>query len=487
MAELQATSSLYTRLVAGALFPLHERLKGHHSVALWRELERSQWLSRDAIAARQAERLRDFLAGIAANVPYYREQFAAAGFDPRGFRSVEDLQALPFLTKPRIRRNLESLKSRSAGKLVRYNTGGSSGEPLVFYMGMGRVSHDVAAKWRATRWWGVDIGDPEVVLWGSPVELGKQDRIKAWRDLVFRSRLLPAFEMGERQMDGYLREIRRLRPRMMFGYASALALLARHAESRGTRLDDLGVRVCFATGETLYPDQREVIESAFGAPVANGYGSRDAGFIAHQCPEGGLHLSAEHVIVELVDDDGRPVSPGETGEIVVTHLGTEDFPFVRYRTGDLAAMSRRQCPCGRGLPMLEKVLGRSTDFILTRSGNRMHALALIYEVRDKPGVKAFKFTQNEDCSLDLQLVAGSELTPEVEASIRAGVLKRMGEGSALVVRRVAEIPPEKSGKYRYVVSNVPSPGLRPPSPAGAGEGPEAPSPARAGEGRGEGS
>ena len=466
LAESQATSSLYTRLVAGALFPLHERLKGHHSVALWRELESQPVASRGKRSLHgSCELLRGFLAGIAQNVPYYREVFATTGFDPRDVGSIEDLQALPFLTKPLIRENVESLKSRSAGKLVRYNTGGSSGEPLVFYMGMGRVSHDVAAKWRATRWWGVDIGDPEVVLWGSPVELGKQDRIKAWRDLVFRSHLLPAFEMGEPQMDRYLQQIRSIRPRMVFGYASALALLARHAQARGARLDDCEVSVCFATGETLYPDQREVIERAFGAPVANGYGSRDAGFIAHECPEGGLHLSAEHVIVELIDDDGRPVSPGETGEVVVTHLGTQDFPFVRYRTGDMAALSSRHCACGRGLPMLEKVLGRSTDFILTPSGNRMHALALIYEVRDKPGVKAFKFTQNEDCSLDLQLVAGPELTPEIEASIRAGVLKRMGEGSELEIRRVAEIPPEKSGKYRYVVSNVPSPGLRPPSPA----------------------
>jgi phenylacetate-CoA ligase len=447
-------SGLYTRIASGVLFPLHERAKGHHSVALHRELEQSQWWTHGRILRSQADRLRSFLCEIGTHVPYYRDLFRKAGFDPAAVGSVEDLRSLPHLDKPTIRAHTDALKSDRAGKLVRYNTGGSSGEPLVFYMGMGRVSHDVAAKWRATRWWNVDIGDTEVVLWGSPIEIGKQDRVKAVRDRLFRSHLLPAFQMSHHQMDGYLESIRRLRPRMLFGYASALALLAGHAERQGRDMTDLGIRVAFATGETLYPEQRAVIERVFAAPVANGYGSRDAGFIAHQCPSGSLHLSAEHVVVELIDAAGRAVEPGEKGEIVVTHLATGDFPFVRYRTGDMAVMGTEPCACGRGLPVLREVFGRSTDFVRTVSGNTMHALALIYEVRDRPGVRAFKFVQGEDLSLELLLAAGPELTGEVEAGIRAGILKRMGEGTVLTIRRVDEIPPEKSGKYRYVVSRA---------------------------------
>lgn len=219
-------------------------------------------------------------------------------------------------------------------------------------------------------------------------------------------------------------------------------------------MSDLGIRVAFATGETLYPEQRAVIERVFAAPVANGYGSRDAGFIAHQCPAGSLHLSAEHIVVELIDEEGQPVAAGEKGEIVVTHMATMDFPFIRYRTGDMAVMDDKTCACGRGLPALREVFGRSTDFVRTRSGNTMHALALIYEVRDKAGVRAFKFVQAEDLSLELLLVAAPELTQEVETSIRAGVLRRMGDDTELTIRHVDEIPPEKSGKYRYVVSRA---------------------------------
>ena len=446
--------SLYTRLAAGVLFPLHEQCKGHHSVALRRGLERSQWWPRGQIEQAQVARLRRFLGIVGAQVPYYRDAFQSSGFEPTAVRSITDLRSLPFLDKSTIRSNIDALKSERAGTLTKCNTGGSSGEPLVFYMGPDRVSHDVATKWRATRWWNVDIGDTEVVLWGSPIEIGKQDRIKAVRDRLFRSHLLPAFQMSERRMDGYLNTIRRLRPRMMFGYASALALLAGHAERRGQEMSDLGIRVAFATGETLYPEQRAVIERVFAAPVANGYGSRDAGFIAHQCPAGSLHLSAEHIVVELIDEEGQPVAAGEKGEIVVTHMATMDFPFIRYRTGDMAVMDDKTCACGRGLPALREVFGRSTDFVRTRSGNTMHALALIYEVRDKAGVRAFKFVQAEDLSLELLLVAAPELTQEVETSIRAGVLRRMGDDTELTIRHVDEIPPEKSGKYRYVVSRA---------------------------------
>jgi phenylacetate-CoA ligase len=454
MPEALRSSSLYTRFASGLLFPLQERLKHHHSVELRRSLERTQWLSPEVLEAQQIVRLRQFLGDVARQVPYYERLFAEHSFDPASIATLADLARLPLLDKALIRANLDALKSRSAGTLVKYNTGGSSGEPLVFYMGMGRVSHDVAAKWRATRWWGVDIGDPEIVLWGSPVELGKQDKFKALRDRLLRSHLLPAFDMGDSQMDEYLSRIRLIRPRMMFGYASALAILARHADRRAIRMNDVDIRVVFATGETLYPDQRADIERVFGAPVANGYGSRDAGFIAHQCPKGALHLSTEHVIVEIVDTDGQAVPRGETGEVVVTHLATHDFPFIRYRTGDMASLSREHCSCGRGLPLLGTVHGRSTDFIVTAAGGRMHALALIYEVRDKPGVHAFKFIQSEDLSLELQIQAGDDFSAEVESDIRQGVLRRMGQSTALTLRRVDSIPPEPSGKYRYVVSRI---------------------------------
>ncbi len=447
--------SIYTRMAAYLIFPLHEWLKGHDSVTLRRQLEESQWWPEERLESHRVERLRSFLQDIGQRVPYYRELFQREGFNPTAIQALTDLHALPLLTKPLIRENIERLKAEGHGLLTRYNTGGSSGEPLIFYMGKARKSHDVAAKWRATRWWGVDIGDREIVVWGSPIELSAQDRMRRMRDALLRSRLLPAFEMSPANLDRFVDAIRAYRPAMLFGYPSSLALIAGHARSKGLAMDRLGVRVAFVTSEKLYDEQRATISTVFGCPVANGYGARDAGFIAHECPSGSLHISAEDLIVETVRADGTPTEPGEAGEIVITHMATGEFPWVRYQTGDVGILSDERCACGRSLPILKEVQGRTTDFVVAMDGTVMHGLALIYTVRDLPGVKSFKIVQESIEHTDVQVVAGPGFTEADEARIKRDFRARLGQSVRVTVRRVAEIAPEKSGKFRYVVSKAP--------------------------------
>ena len=444
----------YTSLISGFLFPLHERLKNHQSVAVRKQMEVSQWWDEARLKEFQLSRLRQLLTHAQTHVPYYQRLFAEIGFKAEEIHSVNDLIRLPFLDKPKIRANIEAMRSDVAGPLARFNTGGSSGSPLIFYIGKERISHDVAAKWRATRWWGVDIGDPEIVVWGSPIELGRQDIARTLRDYLLRTRLLSAFEMSEQKLDRFLDEILATRPKMLFGYPSALSHIARHAEAKGLRVDNLGIHVAFVTSERLYEEQREQISRVFGCPVANGYGGRDAGFIAHQCPEGGMHITAEDIIVEIVDAQGNALPPGEAGEIVVTHLATRDFPFIRYRTGDIAVLGSESCTCGRILPLIKEIQGRSTDFLVARDGTIMHGLALIYILRDLPQVSAFKIVQ-ENLDLTRVLVTSeTRLNPEVIKKIQSGFKARLGQGVAVAVEEVAEIPPEKSGKFRYVVSRI---------------------------------
>lgn len=448
------STSPYTALVSRVLFPMHELLKRHTSVGVRQRLEASQWWPQAELEALQLQRLRRLLARANAQVPYYRELFASLGFDPvRDLHSLADLARLPRLDKSTIRANGDRMKAQDAVGLARFNTGGSSGEPLIFYIGRERVSHDVAAKWRATRWWNVDIGDPEVVVWGSPIELGAQDGVRAVRDRMLRTQLLPAFQMSAEKLDGFLARIRAARPRMLFGYPSALSHIARHAQARGQRMDDLGIRVAFVTSERLYDEQREQISKTFGCPVANGYGGRDAGFIAHQCPAGGMHITAEDIIVETLDPDGNPVPRGTAGEIVVTHLATGDFPFIRYRTGDVGVLGDAACSCGRGLPLLKEIQGRTTDFLVAQDGTVMHGLALVYILRDLPQVKAFKIVQE---SLDLtrvQVVADVPVSG-IRQKIVDGFRARLGAGIEVEVEQVEAIAPEKSGKFRYVISKV---------------------------------
>ena len=446
--------SLYTRLAASVLFPFHECVKGHSTLKVLREMEQRQWQATDQILEYQRQRLQNFIVDVANHVPYYRGVFVQSGLEASDIQSVKDLQKLPFLTKDEIRENSDALRSDRARDLSRFNTGGSSGEPLVFYIGKERVSHDVAAKWRATRWWNVDIGDKEIVLWGSPIELGGQDYIKMVRDKLLRTELLPAFEMSELKISQFLDRIEAFKPTMLFGYPSAYALLAQHARQQNRQMDKLGLRVAFVTSEKLYEHQRELIEKVFGCPVANGYGGRDAGFIAHQCPSGKLHITAEDIIVEIVDEGGKVLPSGERGEIVITHLATRDYPFIRYKTGDIGTLSEEPCACGRGLPVLEEIEGRTTDFVVAADGTIMHGLALIYILRDLEFINEFKIVQESTKLIRVILVSNRNLNGVEEKSIEIEFQKRLGESVKVQLENVAKIAPERSGKKRYVVSNV---------------------------------
>ncbi|MCB1689016.1 MAG: phenylacetate--CoA ligase family protein [Halioglobus sp.] len=446
--------SLYTKLVSGGLFPLHERLKGHNSVEVLRAMERSQWLSPPELEQLQAQHLRDFLVRIGRHVPYYRDLFSELDFDPAGVTRVSDLQRLPLTGKPDIRSNMDRLKADNAGNLEKFSTGGSSGEPLIFYRGKERVSHDVAAKWRATRWWDVDIGDPEIVVWGSPIELGSQDRVRLVRDKLLRTELLSAFEMSNANLLQFTQRVKKFRPRMLFGYPSSLALMAEYVTNNGYSVDNLGIKVVFVTSERLYPHQRKAIETAFGAPVANGYGGRDAGFIAHECPQGALHITAEDIVVEIVSGDGTVLPPGEKGEIVITHLSTGDFPFVRYRTGDVGSLSSENCTCGRGLPVLAEIEGRTTDFVKAADGTVLHGLALIYVLREIPEVEEFRIVQETLTRITLQVVTSSSDTAKLENTVTEQFRRRLGDSLVVNFVYVSKIEREASGKFRYVVSQL---------------------------------
>jgi phenylacetate-CoA ligase len=448
--------SFYTALCSTVIFPLHEALKRHGTVGIRRKLERSQWWSVDEIRDLQLQKLKALLLDAQQHVPYYREMFARLQFDPNEVSNLRHLEKLPLLSKTDIRDNLNALVADDAKGLSRFNTGGSSGEPLVFFISRRRVGHDVAAKWRATRWWGVDIGDTEAVVWGSPIELAAQDWIRLARDQLLRSYLIPAFDMAPDKLDSFIEQIQVYRPKMLFGYPSALAHIANYALRKGISLNRQGTKVVFVTSECLYDYQRKAIERAFGCPVANGYGGRDAGFIAHECPHGGMHITAEDLIVEIVDQDGRALPPGALGEITITHLETRDFPFIRYRTGDMGILSYWPCSCGRGLPLMEIVQGRSTDFVVAQDGKVMHGLALIYVVREIERIEEFKIIQESLDKTTVQIVAGPDFQRALaERQITEAFKQRLGQKVTINIEYPEFISKERSGKFRYVISHVP--------------------------------
>lgn len=448
---------MHPGLVKHLIFPLHERLCGRSTYPALSTLERLQWAGPRENRELQLRKLRALLVHARERIPFHRERFAAAGFDPRDLTSVEDLSRLPLLTKADIRGNLDRMVWRDCpGGLHRYNTGGSSGEPLVFYFDRRRQAWDAAARALTHRWWGVDIGDRELYLWGSPVEISRQDRVKEIRDALTNELLLSAFELSEERVPAMAARLRRFGPRAVFGYPSTIALFCRMAGDRGLDLSEEGVRVVFTTAELLYDHWREIISRSFGGvPVADGYGSREGGFVSHQCGEGAYHVMDPNYIVEYLAGDGRPAGPGEEGEIVLTHLDAWAMPFIRYRTGDVAVPGGSGCGCGRSWSTMSAVRGRTTDFIVTPDGRWQHALSLIYIVRDIEGVEAFKILQEERDLVTVLLKTGNGRYPaDGNDRIVRGFQKRMGEGVEIRIHAVEEIPRDASGKYRYVVSRV---------------------------------
>ena len=167
-----------------------------------------------------------------------------------------------------------------------------------------------------------------------------------------------------------------------------------------------------------------------------------------------MHITAEDIIVEIVNSEGKSLSPGEQGEIVVTHLATTEFPFIRYRTGDIAVLDDRQCDCGRGLPLLKDIMGRTTDFIVASDGTLMHGLALIYVLRDLESIKAFKIVQENKNLVKVLLVPGTAFGTAIMDKIRKDFKLRLGESVDIEISIIETLPKEKSGKYRYVINKI---------------------------------
>jgi phenylacetate-CoA ligase len=446
------------------VYRLQEAISHRPTFSYVAELEKSQWLSRSDLEALQLAKLERLLANALEHSPWHAERIRAAGLDPseNGGLTLADLRRLPTMNKQDASANRERLVWRGVpGGVFKYNTGGSSGATLIFFFGRERQASDAAGRIRARRWWGVEFGEPEVFLWGAPVELNKTDRIKTLRDRLLNQLVLNAFEMSVANMDTYIEAIQRFDPACMYGYASSMALLAGRVRERGLKLKLPRLKVICTTGEPLFPHQRELISEVFGVPVANEFGSRDVGLTALESPAGQMLLLSESIILEVLDPDGHPVAPGEVGEAVMTGLCSSAQPFIRYRTGDMVRASDEPCKQGRGLHVLGEVIGRSTDFIVRADGTVMHALAIIYVFRAVPGVQEFKFIQHTTEDAEALVVPSPVWEDAMRERIVAGVRARLGDSVRVDVKTVEQIPPDASGKFRYVVSHVSL-------PAGAG-------------------
>ncbi len=436
------------------IYPLQEKLLNRPTFSYLKSLEKSQWYSRKELEALQLQKLQALLTTAKAHCPWHSRRIIEAGIDPESL-TFADFKKMPLMTRADAQLHGQEMTWQNVpGGVFRYTTGGSSGQPLIFNFGRTRQASDAAGRIRARRWWGVNVGEPEVYLWGAPVELNKTDRIKRIRDGLLNQLLLNAFAMSPEKMAQYLDAIQKFKPKCIYGYASSVALLASYAKQNGKTLSLPDLKVVCTTGEPVYPEQRALISDVFQVPVANEYGSRDAGFIGHENSHQQMLLLSESNILEVLDPDGNPVKPGELGEAVMTGLCSEAQPFIRYRTGDMVKLSADTDKDGRGLHVIESVAGRSTDFLIHQNGSVVHALAAIYILRETSGVEQFKIIQQAINEFEILIVTNSFWDSVSLRVIEEKFKSRFGQGCNVQLQLVNQIPPEASGKIRQVVSKV---------------------------------
>jgi len=248
-------------------------------------------------------------------------------------------------------------------------------------------------------------------------------------------------------------KVARWEPSLVEGYTSLLTLFGSHLIENG--ITNIRPRSVVSSAEKLHGFQRKIISKAFGAPVFDRYGTREVGCIAHECNTGeGLHINAEHVYLEAVHGDD-PVAPGESGELLVTSLSNQVFPFIRYRIGDVGALLPDACSCGRGLPLLALTEGRVHDLLTTARGTWLPGEFFPHLFKDFTGVRTFQVHQSRDLTVAIKIVQTPEWTPAQEERYKTEIRKVMGAGLDVRYDYLDQIEPGPSGKLHFTRSDYP--------------------------------
>jgi len=452
-------SGWYEQVFRRALYPAYESGLRRRSTLSWlAAYERDQWYSPQAIAALQFQRLKTLLEHCYREVPYYRRRWRELDVTPEDIRSLDDYAKLPVLTKADIRENFHELQAESwRGRMLYKRTGGSTGEPLELGYTHESYERRMAVMWRGYGWAGSQLGRRTLYLWAGAV--GTPGRVHQFKDALynrlFARHVLNSFDMTESNLASYADAIDRFRPAIIVGYVNPLAQLAKWIVETGRKVHH--PEAVIGAAEALHPHQREVIGRAFGSPVYNTYGCREVMLIASECAHHhGLHVNADHLALELLGDDHRPVERSP-GHVAVTDLSNYGMPFIRYLNGDLATASTAQhCPCGRGLPLLERVDGRVLDAIRTPDGRILPGEFFPHMLKDVPGLARFQLVQRQLDRLELSIVRNEAFDDASIAYIQRETAKVLGDSVSLDYRFVDDIPLTRSGKRRVTLSELAS-------------------------------
>ena len=443
--------------IRGIVWPLLPGPPAAPLPALLRELEKTQWLTAEELAAGQFRQLLEVARHAEKHSPHFRSRLQAAGLHTDDLSTLNGLQALPVLSRHELQSAGDSLFCRQLPQIhapvTEASSSGSTGRTVtvkrtavnqLFWLAYTLREH----LWHRRNFMGelaVIRPDPAMRVldlpdWGPPVSL------------LFNSgpsHALPLATDVARQAEW----LTRIDPDYLLTFPTNLAELAREFEQRDLHLGKL--RQIRSIGEMLTEDVRAAARSVFHVDIADTYSSQEAGLIAAQCPESGLyHVMAESLLVEILGEDDRPCALGEIGRIVITDLHNFATPLIRYDIGDYAEVGP-PCSCSRGLPTLKRVVGRQRNILRLPDGRRYWPLTGSYRYRDIAPIRQYQLIQRSLELVEVRLVADAPVTPAQEQQLTAVIHEWMGHPFRLqFVYFDGEIPRGSGGKFEEFISEV---------------------------------
>jgi phenylacetate-CoA ligase len=422
-------------------------------LALQWQLERSQWLDRQTLQRAQLLQLRVLAAHAAQHVPWYRSAARRGGIEDFAGLTLERFRDWPVLRATDARAHASelcaSIYPKEHGQLLESRTTGSTGRPFrVFQTEVSQFfTHALVIRDHL-----VHQRDFSAKL-GKTIGIVQSGRQSSWglASGVFPTG--PAVTIGtapgiDAQLDWLIDEA----PAYVIAHAGNLrALLLR---SRETGRVPTGVRQLIAQGGLLPPDLRELAASLWNAEVADTYSCEEFGLLAFQCPgHPHYHVNAEHVLVELLRDDGTPCAPGETGRVIVTALNNFAMPLVRYEQGDYA-VAGGACPAGRGLPTLERIAGRSRNMLRTPDGRQVFPAISADMCLDIAPIRQFRLVQTALDAIELHYAMDRELGAFERSALAAALRERFGYPFRFGFVRVDRFEEGVGGKFEDFVSRL---------------------------------
>ena len=364
----------------------------------------AQRLSPEALEDLNWQRTKALVRYAFEKVPYYQRRFRQEGLHPDDLQGPETFVRVPVLTRQDLKGNFQDLVSVEAKprQFRTVTTGGSTGEPVKVYHQKNVVRE--AMQWRMLQWWGLGAGEDMAWVYRDMGANFKKRLINAGLWWPSRRILLDASSLDIGQMRRFLGEFARLRPALLHGYVGAVDHLAQFMLDQKIQVPP--PKAIWVTSAPLTPVQQRRIESAFGAPVYDQYGSCEVYWLAAQCPaKGPLHMFHDVRRIEFLDKDNRPCAEGELGNIAVTDLENQLFPLIRYLNGDMSSRMPGLCSCGVTLPLMDKVRGRTTDIVKLPGGRCISGDYLTTLFDDYPdAVRRFQVYQKADYSIEILVV-----------------------------------------------------------------------------------